>query len=92
MWPTKYASAIPKNLGVGDDFRPYREGDFLTRRPYSVGPRISVCPPRGSELKKARTLLHKSFQLIVFDASYIHSVSVIYMNTELKAVKIPSHD
>ena len=58
----------------------------------STDPRISVCPPRRSELKKARTPLHKSFQLIVFDASYIHSVSVIYMNTELKAVKIPSHD
>ena len=54
-------ATVPKNLGVGVDFRPYREGDFLTRRPYSVGPRISVCPPRGSELKKARTLLHKSF-------------------------------
>ena len=49
-------------------------------------------PLCSSELKKAKILLHISFQLIVFDASYIHSVSVIYMNTELKAVKIPSHD
>ena len=23
MWQTKYASAVPKNLGVGVDFRPY---------------------------------------------------------------------
>ena len=92
MWHRKHTLVVPKNLGVGVDFRPYREGNILTGRPCSVDPRISVCPPRGSELKKARTLLHKSFQLIVFDASYIHSVSVIYMNTELKAVKIPSHD
>ena len=30
MWQTKYASAVPKNLGVGVDFRPCSEGDFLT--------------------------------------------------------------
>ena len=36
MWQTKYASAIPKNLGVGVDFRPCSEGDFVTGRPYSV--------------------------------------------------------
>ena len=34
MWQTKYASAVPKNLGV--DFRPCSEGDFLTGRSYSV--------------------------------------------------------
>ena len=41
MWQTKYASAVPKNLGVGVDFRScsgvdFRscsEGDFLTGRP-----------------------------------------------------------
>ena len=29
----KYALAVPKNLGVGVDFRPCSEGDFLTGRP-----------------------------------------------------------
>ena len=29
----KYASAVPKNLGVGVDFRPCSEGDFLTGSP-----------------------------------------------------------
>ena len=29
MWQTKYASAVPKNLGVGVDFRPCSEDDFL---------------------------------------------------------------
>ena len=33
MWQTKYASAVPKNLGVGVDFRPFSESDFLSRRP-----------------------------------------------------------
>ena len=32
MWQTKYALAVPKNLGVGVDFRPCSEGDFLTRK------------------------------------------------------------
>ena len=36
MWQTKYASAVPKNLGLGFDFRSCSEGDFLTRRPQSV--------------------------------------------------------
>ena len=30
---TKYASAVPKNLGLGFDFWPCSEGDFLTGRP-----------------------------------------------------------
>jgi len=30
MWQTKYACAVPKNLGVGVDFLPCSEGDFLT--------------------------------------------------------------
>ena len=34
MWQTKYASAVPKNLGF--DFWPCSEGDFLTGRPLSV--------------------------------------------------------
>ena len=32
MWQTKYALAVPKNLGVGVDLRPCSEGDFLTGR------------------------------------------------------------
>ena len=35
MWQTKYASALPINLGLGFDFRPCNEGDFLTGRPQS---------------------------------------------------------
>ena len=33
MWQTKYALAIPKHLGVGVDFQPFSEGDFLAGRP-----------------------------------------------------------
>ena len=36
MWQTKYASAVHKNSGVGVDFRPCSEDDFLTGRPQSV--------------------------------------------------------
>ena len=36
MWQTKYAWAVPKNLGLGFDFRLCNEGDFLTRRLQSV--------------------------------------------------------
>ena len=34
MWQTKYASAVPKHVGVG--FGPFSEGDFLSGRPLSV--------------------------------------------------------
>ena len=33
MWQTKYAAAIPKNLGLGLNFRPCSEGYFLSGRP-----------------------------------------------------------
>ena len=33
LWQTKYASAVPKNLGVGVNFRPCSEGYFLSGRP-----------------------------------------------------------
>ena len=33
MWQPKYASVVFKNLGVGVDFRPSSEDDYLTGRP-----------------------------------------------------------
>ena len=42
MWQTKYAAAIPKNLGVGVNFRPSSEGYFLSGRPQSVDMRIKL--------------------------------------------------
>ena len=30
MWQTKYALAVPKNFGLGFDFRLCSESDFLT--------------------------------------------------------------
>ena len=36
MWQTKYASAAPINLGLGFDFQPCSEGDFLIGPPKSV--------------------------------------------------------
>ena len=36
MWQTKYASAISINLGLGFDFQPCSEGDFLIGPPKSV--------------------------------------------------------
>ena len=33
MWQTKYAAAIPINLGVGVNFWPSSEGYFLSGRP-----------------------------------------------------------
>ena len=36
MRQTKYASAVPKNLGLGLNFRPCSEDYFLYWRPLSV--------------------------------------------------------
>ena len=33
MWQTKYALAVPKNLGLGLNFRPCSEGYFFSGRP-----------------------------------------------------------
>ena len=35
-WQTKYASAVPKNLGLGGEFWPCSESNFLNRCPQSV--------------------------------------------------------
>jgi hypothetical protein len=32
MWRTKYASAVPKNLGLGLNFQQCSEGNFLSER------------------------------------------------------------
>ena len=42
MWQTKYASAVPKNLGLGVDFWPCSEGELLTVRPQSVVKGIKI--------------------------------------------------
>ena len=39
MWQTKYALAIPKNLGLGFNLRPRSEGYFVSGRPYSPLPK-----------------------------------------------------
>ena len=36
MWQIKYDLAVPKNLGVGVDFQPWSEDDFLTGHPKSL--------------------------------------------------------
>ena len=36
MWQTKYALAVPKNLGLGFDLRPCNEGDFPIGRPHTA--------------------------------------------------------
>ena len=40
MWQIKYAAAIPKNLGLGLNFRPCSEGFSISGRPQSVGVRL----------------------------------------------------
>ena len=44
MWQTKYASAVPKNFGLGFDFRPCSEGNFFTGHPQSVCIQIKKMP------------------------------------------------
>ena len=41
MWQTKYASAVPMNLGLGFDFRPCSEGDFPVVRGLNT-PSVSI--------------------------------------------------
>ena len=42
MWQTKYASAIPKSLGLGLNFRHCSEGYFFSGRPQSVAQQIQL--------------------------------------------------
>ena len=56
MCQAKYASAVPKNLGVGVDFRPCSEGNFLTGRPQSVA--LWPCQTSQKNNLKANILNH----------------------------------
>ena len=61
MWQTKYASAVPKNLGVGVDFRPCSEGDFPHRasvvRGYTYLAYYTYAICKGQLISKANFLV-----------------------------------
>ena len=59
MWQTKYAATIPKNLGVGVNFRPCSEGYFLSGCPQSVGGQV-----RGQMPKNANVIFEGSLTRI----------------------------
>ena len=42
MWQTKYASAVPKNLGLGSNFWPCSEGNFFSGRLTTVSMYVCV--------------------------------------------------
>ena len=60
MWQTKYALAVPKILGLGVDFRPCSEGDFLTGRPQSV-----LLTIKGIQNHKGSITLKESYLPII---------------------------
>ena len=83
MWQTKYALAVPENLGVELNFRPCSEGDFLTGRPQSVfksklekGLRIF-----SFEHLKGIAELHKK---IIFLCQSISLLILVMSSTDLK--------
>ena len=60
MWQTKYASAVPKKVGV--NFPPCSEGDFLIGRPQSV---LNPRPPRFLSLHRC-TILRQFDEISTF--------------------------
>ena len=82
MWQTKYASAILKNLGVGVDFRPCSEGDFLTRRPQSVVFRGVLTASSSAQLSK---LLRNHFKSV----DVIQSFKKLFSKTYLDVIQSP---
>ena len=63
MWQTKYAPAVPINLGLGFDFRPCSNGDFLTGRPYSVVLDLAPQSPLFKFLKEPIKLITSNIEI-----------------------------
>ena len=90
MWQTKYALAVPKNLGVGVNFRPCSEGYFLSGRPQSVNRAIVqensshkvTIPKIGSRALKAYR--RKPVWVMVFFKTQIKNHPVAYGNSHRK--------
>ena len=64
MWQTKYASAVPKNLGVGVDFRPCSEDHFLTGTPVRALEQLISCL-----VKKVKSEIFKQ-AIYLYDLKY----------------------
>ena len=64
MWQTKYASAVPKNLGLGLNFWPCREGYFVSGCPQSVHiSHITSGEANANATRKKHTTFSKDFML-----------------------------
>ena len=91
MWQTKYAAAIPKNLGLGLNFWPCSEGYFLSGRPQSV--LLTILSPflvldyQSCLLILMLTFLHVQFEirnsLIIFLNGRIICNVILYIGAYL---------
>ena len=99
MWQTKYASAVPKHLGVGVNFRPCSEGYFFSGSPQSVlSPHLILALQLGLSLPQKGNTYHYYACLFLQDYSMIlwqnlssssqHDYSSIYLEQSSKIVKI----
>ena len=81
MWQTKYAAAIPINLGVGVNFRPSSEGYFLSGRPQSVSSFICKRNPHhgncisGNPVTRVLSVVLK-YELFLTHCVHFSSVAV----------------
>ena len=66
MWQAKYALAVPKNLGLGLNFRLYSEGYFLSGRPQSMGDTFVMLFFHHCIVTQVGNLQHKSKTFFIF--------------------------
>ena len=81
MWHTKYASAVPKNLGVGVNFRPCSVDNsyFLSGRPQSV---LLAQYSKNFEFLSSQRGIQNFFEFLVFFSIFfqIFNLLAYYLN------------
>ena len=94
MWQTKYAAAIPKNLGLGLNFRPCSEGYFLSGRPLSV--QCTLSAKEEKERENSSRFLCSYFQYFIkkkigtkLEIILKRLLKNLFIVFDIKIVKIP---
>ena len=88
MWQTKYALALPKNLGLGVNFRPCSEGYFLSGHLKSVDNTNLLTWQFGVVNRLPKKWLTKSNSMLQFNIPVVHSTKIFFNHTKWKSEQI----
>ena len=87
MWQTKYSSVVPKNLGLGVDFRQCSEGNCLSGCPLSMYVKMhsTCCVTVGVVSTYAKKTIYFHHE------NWIHNFAVHYCELFIGKIRLHNH-